>query len=78
MGQRNRAGQTSCTLFYPGRLEGCHFSEVEPSSRDRFSVGHDMTAAAAQAQGASRASNCTELLQAQDAKSGRGLQGATR
>jgi tetratricopeptide (TPR) repeat protein len=73
MGQRSRAGQTSCTLFYPGAPQartGC--------SRGRFTLSVSgagaffssitllwgLGSAAAQAP----SSNCTKWLQAQDAK----------
>ena len=39
MGQRSRAGQTSCTLFYPGRLRLPLFRGRAVFSRAHFSVG---------------------------------------
>jgi hypothetical protein len=73
MGQRSRAGQTCCTLFYPWST-ACPLRR----SRGRFTLSFSKAGAffssltllfdlgAAAAQGVS--STCTELLQAQDAK----------
>ena len=62
MGQRSRAGQTSCTLFYPGRLR-------LPLSRARvvFSLAAFLFGFLA-AQGQDGDPTCTQLLQAGDAR----------
>jgi len=73
MGQRSKAGQTSCRLFYPGRLRGC--ATFQRSSRARGIAflfdGRDHM-------GARGSPTCAQLLQAQECKSSYGLQGGTR
>ena len=62
MGQRSKAGQTSCRLFYPGRLR-------LPLFRGRAAFGGIaflLTVGAALGQGGSP--TCAQLLQTQDAK----------
>ena len=62
MGQRNKAGQTSWRLFYPGRLR-------LPLFQGKAALGGMaclLTAGAAWGQGGSP--SCAQLLQAQDAK----------
>jgi hypothetical protein len=61
MGQRSRAGQTSCTLFYPGRSRLPLFT-----GRAAFGgIAFLLSVGAAQGQGGV---TCAQLLQAQDAK----------
>ena len=62
MGQRSRAGQTSCTLFYPGRSRLPLFT-----GRAAFGgIAFLLSVGAAQGQGGGV--TCAQLLQAQDAK----------
>ena len=56
MGQRSRAGETSCTLFYPGRLRLPLFRDLFLGVAFLFGVG------------AVQGQDCTQLLQAQEAK----------
>jgi tetratricopeptide (TPR) repeat protein len=60
MGQRNRAGETFCTLFYPGRLRLPRFARR--ALLGAVSLGSGI--AHAQFSGPA----CTQFLQAQDAK----------
>jgi hypothetical protein len=62
MGQRCRAGQTSCTLFYPGR------SRLPLFTRRAAFGGIAFLLSVGAAQGQGLGPSCAQLLQTQDAK----------